>query len=177
MWGASTLRASANEELGTLAEYDPLTGYEPNDLHISETNPPATARPQTYKTWRSMTTPSEERSLRHCSLRSKKIQRAVDKLITLLTKACCQVSRCLSVMFEQVDLFPMSLDHQFQTSGKIHVATRNDKKSRFSLIIEQRFRNTSSRPIMTKEIFEKLNGVVGSQRDEINRALQGDEQF
>ena len=28
---------SANEELGTLAENDPLTGYEPNDLHISET--------------------------------------------------------------------------------------------------------------------------------------------
>ena len=27
---------SANEDLGTLAEYDPLTGYEPNDYHISE---------------------------------------------------------------------------------------------------------------------------------------------
>ena len=26
----------ANEDLGTLAEYDPLTGYEPNDYHISE---------------------------------------------------------------------------------------------------------------------------------------------
>ena len=28
---------SANEDLGNLAEYDPLTGYEPNDYHISET--------------------------------------------------------------------------------------------------------------------------------------------
>ena len=28
----------------------------------------------------------------------------------------------------------------------------NDKKSRFSLIVEQRFRDTSSRPIMTEEI-------------------------
>ena len=37
MWGTSTLRTLANEDLGTLAEYDPLTGYEPNDLHISET--------------------------------------------------------------------------------------------------------------------------------------------
>ena len=37
MWGTSTLRTSANEDLDTLAEYDPLTGYEPNDLHISET--------------------------------------------------------------------------------------------------------------------------------------------
>ena len=35
--GTSTLRTLANEDLGTLAEYDPLTDYEPNDLHISET--------------------------------------------------------------------------------------------------------------------------------------------
>ena len=28
-----------------------------------------------------------------------------------------------------------------------------------------------------KRNIQKLNGVVGSQRDEINRALQGDEQF
>ena len=37
MWGWSTLRILANEDLGTLAENDPLKGYEPNDLHISET--------------------------------------------------------------------------------------------------------------------------------------------
>ena len=37
MWETNTLRISANEDLGTLAEYDPLTNYEPNDLHISET--------------------------------------------------------------------------------------------------------------------------------------------
>ena len=36
----STLRTLANEDLGTLAENHPLTGYEPNDTdnyHISET--------------------------------------------------------------------------------------------------------------------------------------------
>ena len=43
MWvgsGRSTLCASANEKLGTLADNNPLTGYEPNVLdnfHISET--------------------------------------------------------------------------------------------------------------------------------------------
>ena len=36
--------------------------------------------------------------------------RAVDKVITLLTKVCCPVSRRLSVMLEQGDLFPMSSD-------------------------------------------------------------------
>ena len=36
----NTLRTSANEDLGTLAEYDPLAGYEPNDYHISEATEP-----------------------------------------------------------------------------------------------------------------------------------------
>ena len=30
----------ANEDLGTLAEYDPLTGNEPNDYHITEATEP-----------------------------------------------------------------------------------------------------------------------------------------
>ena len=99
------------------------------------------------------------RSLHHCSPRSEKMQRAVDKLITLLTKVCCQVNRRPSVMLEQGDLFS---DHWFQTSEKIRVATQrmnksrffwSDRKSRFSPIVEQRFK-TSSRPIMTEEVFK-----------------------
>ena len=132
-------------------------------LKSSSRSPPATAGPRTCMTGKSVSTPSAERSLHHCSLRSEKIQRAVDKLTTLLKEVCCQVSRCLSVLFEQGDLFPMSVDHSFQTSEKIHVATQkmsksgffwNDKKSIFSLIKEQRFRNASSRPIVTEEISE-----------------------
>ena len=37
MWRTNTLCTLANEDLGTLAEYDPVTGYELNDYHISET--------------------------------------------------------------------------------------------------------------------------------------------
>ena len=37
MWWINSLCTLANEDLGTLAEFDPLTGYEPNDYHISET--------------------------------------------------------------------------------------------------------------------------------------------
>ena len=40
MWWTNSLCTSVNEDLGTLAEYDPLTGYEPNDYHISETTEP-----------------------------------------------------------------------------------------------------------------------------------------
>ena len=58
-------------------------------------------------------------------------------------------------------LFSMNLDHKFQTSENIHVATQkmskrgffwNDKESRFSLTVKQRFKNTSSRPILIGEV-------------------------
>ena len=168
----SLICISASEELGTMARTilsqvmsptPSTTTRSRRPLKSSSRSPPATAGPQTCMTWRSMTTPSAERSLHHCSLRSEKIQRAVHKLMTLLKKACCQVSRCLSVMLEQGDLSPMSLDHWFQTSEKTHVATQNmsksgffwiHKKGRLSLIFEQRFKNTSFRPFMTEEVFK-----------------------
>ena len=52
-------------------------------LKFSSTSLPATAGPRTCMTRRSATIPSAERSLHHCSFRSEKNQRAVDKLTTL----------------------------------------------------------------------------------------------
>ena len=40
MWWTNSVCTTANEDLGTLAEYDPLTSYEPNDYHILETTEP-----------------------------------------------------------------------------------------------------------------------------------------
>ena len=97
-WWTTTLRTPADEDLDTVAEYDTLTSYWPNDYHISETAKPYIQESWTRMTLSTMTTPSAWRSLHHCSLRSEKNQRAVDKLVTLLKKVCCQVSRCLCVM-------------------------------------------------------------------------------
>ena len=52
----------------------------------------------------------------------------------------------------------------------------DDKKSRFSLIVEQRFRNEFQADYDRRSI-QTLNGVIESQRGEINRALEGDEQL
>ena len=102
--------------LGTMAEKNPLTGCEPNfidNYHISETTETFTqesssdGRPLNLHDLEFDDYPSAERPLHHC-FRSEKIQRAVEKFFTLLTKAC---SRRLSVMSEQGDLFSMSLDH------------------------------------------------------------------
>ena len=108
------------------AQKSSTTTTSQRPLKSSSRNPPATASPRTCMTGKSVTTPSEERSLHHCSLGSEKIQRAEDKLITLLEKVCCQVSRCLSVMVEHGDLFLVSLDHSFQTPEKIHVARQEE---------------------------------------------------
>ena len=76
MWWTNSFCTPADEDLGKLAEYDPLTGYEPNDHQP----------------------------------RSEKMMRAVDELITLMTKVCCPVSRRLSVI-ERRDPLWNSLTH------------------------------------------------------------------
>ena len=40
MWLTNSMYTLANEDVGTLAEYDPFTGYEPNDYHITEATEP-----------------------------------------------------------------------------------------------------------------------------------------
>ena len=104
VWPFGQQRAS--HRLWAQTSWTTTTSQRP--LKSSSRSPPATRGPRTCMSRRSVTTPSAERSLHHCSLRSGKNQRAVDKLITLLTKVCCQVSRCLSVMYERRDLL-MSL--------------------------------------------------------------------
>ena len=129
----------SNEESGFLANNTPLTGYEPNlfdDYHNSETieiflqEQSSDTRPRTCMTRRSVA----ERSLHHCSLRSEKNQRAVDKLITLLKKVCCPQS--LSVCdvrtgrpgSDQFDsLIPNVRENPCRNS-------ENEQKSRFNVL-------------------------------------------
>ena len=74
--------------------------------------------------------PSALRSPYHCSPRSEKMMRAVDELITLMTKVCRPVSRRLSVI-ERGDPLWNSLTHKFQTSEKIRATAQKMSKSGF----------------------------------------------
>ena len=97
MWWANSLCTSANEDLGTLAEYDPLTGYEPNDYQISETTEPYVQEStgengslndleyDDYTICMALSSP--------LFTQSEKMMRAADDLITLMTKVCRPVSR------------------------------------------------------------------------------------
>ena len=106
MWWTNTLRTSADEDLGTLAEYEPPTGYEPNDYHIMEAYVEYTQQSSVENgrmTSTTMMSPSARRSLHHCSPRSEKMMRAVDEPITLKTKVCRPVCRRPSVIVERGD--------------------------------------------------------------------------
>ena len=91
MCWTNSLCILANEDLGTLAEYDPLTGHKPNDYHISETTEQI-QESSCENGSLNVTTPSAWRSLLTQEMR------AVDELITLKTKVSRPVSRRLSVI-------------------------------------------------------------------------------
>ena len=114
------------------------------------------------------------------------MQRAVDELITLLTKVCRQVSRRLLVMVEQGDLFLISLIHGSQTSEKNRAAAQkmsksgffwNDKESRFSHDCQAEIQKHEFQADYDRRSIQKLNEMIESQRGEICRAHQGDEQL
>ena len=162
MWWTNPLCNSA-EDLGTLAENEPPTGYEPNtEACVDYTrNPPTSSGPPMTST--TMTIPSAWRSLHHCSPKSEKTMRAVDEPITLKKKACRLVCRRQSVMTERGDPLFARLTHKFRVFKNFKDTAQkvirfgffwSDKESRFSLIVKQRFKNTSSRPIMTEEVFK-----------------------
>ena len=59
-----------------------------------------------------MTSPSALRSLHHCSPKSEKMMRAVDELITLMTKVCRPISRRRLLVTERGDPLWNSFDSQ-----------------------------------------------------------------
>ena len=112
------MRTSANEDLGTLAENNPLTSYEPNfidnydipettDIFIQESS--SDSRPSNlhdlefddYTIGRALSSPLFQE--REDPARRRQVYHSLDE--SLLS------SLRLSVMLEQGNLFSMSLDH------------------------------------------------------------------
>ena len=94
-------------------------------------------------------------------------------------------SQSLSVMLEQGDLFLMSLDHSFQTPEKIRVATQkmskagffwNDKKEQILADYTAEIQKHEFQADSDRRSIQELNGILESQRSEIDHTLAGDEQ-
>ena len=163
MWRTNPLYTLTKENLGTVAEYDPLTGYEPNDDHISKTTEPYIQE-----------SAGEHRYLNSHDLENDDYTIGMALSSPLFTqKREDGASRGQAYHSPDEGLSSSQSSFVGHRTGrpvvgqfdaeKIRVATQrmsksrffwNDKEIRFSLIVEQKFKNTSSRSIMTEEVFK-----------------------
>ena len=123
----------------------------------SRRNPATKIRsPRTCVTRNSTMRPSEKRYLHHCSFKSEENQRTEDKLITLMKKVCCQLSPFSRTQERRdpcTNLVRLKNGNQVaKWRAKQSGFSLKDKKSKFSLISEPRFRNTSFKPILIGEV-------------------------
>ena len=94
--------------------------------------------------------PSGKRSLHHCSFRSEENQRTEDKLITLMKKVCCQLSLLSQTSTERPVHEPSSCREKpsrEMENETIRILLERQKKSKFSLNLDPRFRNMNFKPI------------------------------
>ena len=124
-------------------------GLVRREVQFSSRSPPATAGPQICMTWRTMTLPSAERSLHHCSLRSEKIQRLISNV---------RENPRRDPEDEQITILLERQKKQILADYRAEI-----RKHEFQADYDRRN-------------IPKLNGVIESQRGEMNRVLQGDEQ-
>ena len=125
--------------------------------------------------------PSGNRYLHHCSFRCEKNQRTGDKLITLLKKVCCQLSP-FSHTQERKDPYT----NLVRVKNESQVAKRKTKESGFSLKDKKEQILSEVRTEIQKHEFQadsdrrstqELNGIIESQRREIDHTIAGDEKL
>ena len=174
MWWTKPLCNSA-EDLGTLAENEPPTGYEPNDHFITEAyveyTQESTGEQRSPMTSTTMTSPSARRSW----------TRAEDEPITLKKKACRPVCRRQSVSHDRT-LFA-HLIHKFQVTKKHR---DNSESEQIRILLERQreqiladcqaeIRKHEFQADHDRRSIQKLNETIESQKEEICRAHQGHE--
>ena len=182
MWIGSelnTLCASANEESGPLLNNAPLTGYEPkffDDYHFSET---------TEIFLRESCGDTRPSYLHYSEISDNTIGRALSSpLFTQREEcACCRQayhspeeslwsSQSLSVGHIRTGR-PVNEFGSLSSSVREN-PSRDSEKEQIRILLERQKEQIPQADY--DRSIPKLNGVIGSQRDDVNRALAGDEQ-
>ena len=178
---------------GTLADNNPLTSYEPNildDFHCSETNEVVFQEDSCEKD----TEPSYLRdaelddetigkalsSPHHCSFRSETNQRTEDKLITLMKKVCCQLSP-FSHTQERGDpctnLLRVNENPVAKWKTKESGFSLKDKKEQILSDVRTEIQKHEFQADSDGRTIQEQNGIIESQRREVEHTLAGDEQL
>ena len=188
------MRTSANEELGTMVENNPLTGYEPNfidNYHISDTTDifmqesSSDGRPSylhdseisDYTIGRALSSPlfTQERedpagrrqayhspdesllSSQSLSVGHVRMVRLVNEFGSLSSSV--RENPCRNSENEQIRILLGRQKEQILADCRVEI-----QKHEFQADYD-------------RKSIQKLNGVIESQRGEIDRALEGDEQL
>ena len=153
MWWTNTLRTSA-EDLGTLAENEPPTGYEANDHFITEAHVEHTQESSSEQRF-----PDDfdyddvtiGKALRHACRR--RAYHSEEGLSSCLSSSVSHDRTGRPVVRSLVSSAQETQRHNSESELGL---SWSDKESRFSLTVKQRFENTNSRPITTEEVFKSL---------------------
>ena len=197
MWMSSKqdpLCTPPTEESGPLANNATLTGYEPNffdDYHYSETTEiflqeqSSDTRPSYLcMTRRLVTTPSAERSLHHCSLRSEKNQRAVayhsleESLLPAQSLSVCH-ARTGRPVHEPCSLSSSVRENPSRDleNEQIRILPERQKEQILADFMRAEIRKHEFQADSVRRSIQELNGIIESQRREIDHTLACDEQL
>ena len=193
MWWTKSLCTPANEDRGTLAEYDPLTGYERNDNHISEATEPyiqessvENGSPNDLEyddvTIGKALSPPMFTQEREDDASRRRACHSQDEGLSSSQPPSVVHYRTVGQVVKPFDSQIPSVREIIATAQKVSKSGFfwSDKESRFSLTVKQRFENTSSRLVLTEEVFRscmkrssrrKKNFIVLRQKNDVDNII------
>ena len=190
MWRTNTLCTSANEDLGTLAEYDPLTGYEPNDYHFSETTEPDIQESSGENG--SLNDLQYDDSTIGMALSSpvftqeregdasrRRAYHSHDRGLSSSQSSSSVGHRTGRPVVEQFDSqIPNVRENPRHSSENEQIRILLERQRELILAdCQAEIQKHELQADFDRRSIQKLNEVIESQRGEINRALEGDEQL
>ena len=191
MWRTNTLCTLANEDLGTLAEYDPLTGYEPIDLHISETTEPYIQESSgengslnshdleydEYTIGIALSSPLFTQEREDAASRRRAYHSLDEGLLSSQSSSVGhRTGRPVEAQFDSQIPNVRELPRHSSESEQTRILLERQREQILA-DCQAEIRKHEFQADYDRRSIQKLNEVIESQRGEIYRAHQGDEQL
>ena len=189
MWWTNSLCTLANEDLGTLAENEPPTSYEPNDYHITEAADPyiqessvENGSPNDFEyddvtIGKALSSPLFTQEREDPASRRQVYHSPDESLLSSQSSSVGHV-RTGRPVDEFVSLSSNVREHPCRDSENEQVRILLERqKEQILADCQAEIRKHEFQADYDRSSIQKLNEMIESQRGEINRALEGDEQL
>ena len=190
MWETRTLCTLANDESGTMAENNTLTGYEPNDLHISETADIFTQESSSdgnplnlhdleiddYTIGMALSSPLFTQEREDPASRRQAYHSPDESLLSSQSSSVGHVRTGRPVSDQFDSLIPNVRDPCRDSENEQIRILLERQKEQILADYQAEIQKHEFQADYDRRNIPKLNEVIGSQRGDIYRAHQGDEQ-